>query len=178
MRGAGVGGGADEREQTLNQSLSEMDGFQPSETVIVMAATNRPDVLDPALLRPGRFDRHITVDRPTWKGRLEILKVHTRNKPLSDDVDLERVARTRVGTSGAELKNLCNEAALLAVRGGRNKLEQTDFDRALDRVRLGTQREEPFSAEEKRRTAYHEAGHALCAYLLPSEAHPLDRVSI
>src|SRR6266851_4568276 len=107
MRGAGVGGGSDEREQTLNQILSEMDGFQPTETVIVMAATNRPDVLDAALLRPGRFNRHITVDRPTWKGRLEILKVHTRNKPLSDQVDLERVARNMVGMSGAELKNLC-----------------------------------------------------------------------
>jgi cell division protease FtsH len=177
MRGAGYGGGSDEREQTLNQILSEMDGFQPTETVIVMAATNRPDVLDAALLRPGRFDRHITVDRPTWKGRLEILKVHTRNKPLADQVDLERVARNMVGMSGAELKNLCNEAALLAVRAGRNRLEQIDFDRAADRVRLGAMREEPFSADEKRRTAYHEAGHALCAFLMPS-AHALDRVSI
>ncbi|AMV27331.1 ATP-dependent zinc metalloprotease FtsH [Gemmata sp. SH-PL17] len=178
MRGAGYGGGSDEREQTLNQILSEMDGFQPTETVIVMAATNRPDVLDAALLRPGRFDRHITVDRPTWKGRLEILKVHTRNKPLSDLVDLERVARGMVGMSGAELKNLCNEAALLAVRSGRNKIEQVDFDRAADRVRLGSQREEPFSHDEKRRTAYHEAGHALCAFLMPSAMHALDRVSI
>jgi cell division protease FtsH len=177
MRGAGYGGGSDEREQTLNQILSEMDGFQPTETVIVMAATNRPDVLDAALLRPGRFDRHITVDRPTWKGRLEILKVHTRNKPLSDQVDLERVARSMVGMSGAELKNLCNEAALLAVRAGRNKLEQIDFDRAADRVRLGAMREEPFSNEEKKRTAVHEAGHALCAFLMPS-ANALDRVSI
>ncbi len=178
MRGAGYGGGSDEREQTLNQILSEMDGFQPTETVIVMAATNRPDVLDAALLRPGRFDRHITVDRPTWKGRLEILKVHTRNKPLADAVDLERVARGMVGMSGAELKNLANEAALLAVRAGRNKIEQVDFDRAADRVRLGSQREEPFSLDEKRRTAYHEAGHALCAFLVPSAAHALDRVSI
>jgi len=178
MRGAGYGGGSDEREQTLNQILSEMDGFQPSETVIVMAATNRPDVLDAALLRPGRFDRHITVDRPTWKGRLEILKVHTRNKPLSDQVDLERVARGMVGMSGAELKNLCNEAALLAVRSGRNKVEQIDFDRAADRVRLGAMREEAYSAEEKRRTAYHEAGHALCGMLTLSKVHELDRVSI
>ena len=130
MRGAGVGGGSDEREQTLNQILSEMDGFQPTETVIVMAATNRPDVLDSALLRPGRFDRHVTVDRPTWKGRLEILKVHTRNKPLSDDVDLERVARNMVGMSGADLRNLCNEAALLATRADKNRLEQVDFDQA------------------------------------------------
>ena len=177
MRGAGYGGGSDEREQTLNQILSEMDGFQPTETVIVMAATNRPDVLDAALLRPGRFDRHITVDRQSWKGRLEILKVHTRNKPLSDQVDLERVARSMVGMSGAELKNLCNEAALLAVRAGRNKLEQVDFDRAADRVRLGALREEQYSAQEKKRTAYHEAGHALCGFLMPS-ANALDRVSI
>ena len=137
MRGAGYGGGSDEREQTLNQILSEMDGFQPNETVIVIAATNRPDVLDSALLRPGRFDRHITVDRPTWKGRLEILKVHTRNKPLADSVDLERIARNMTGMSGAELQNLCNEAALHATRAGRNKIEQVDFDRAADRVRLG-----------------------------------------
>ncbi len=177
MRGAGYGGGSDEREQTLNQILSEMDGFQPSETVIVIAATNRPDVLDSALLRPGRFDRHITVDRPTWKGRLEILKVHTRNKPLSDTVDLERVARNMVGMSGAELQNLCNEAALNATRAVRNKLEQVDFDQAADRVRLGAQREEAFSDQEKRRTAYHEAGHALCAMLEP-KADKIDRVSI
>jgi cell division protease FtsH len=177
MRGAGVGGGSDEREQTLNQILSEMDGFQPTETVIVMAATNRPDVLDSALLRPGRFDRHVTVDKPTWRGRLEILKVHTRNKPLSDDVDLERVARNMAGMSGADLRNLCNEAALLATRAGKNKIEQEDFDRAGDRVRLGLQREEVLSTEEKRRTAVHEAGHALCAWLEPS-AHKLDRVSI
>jgi len=178
MRGAGYGGGSDEREQTLNQILSEMDGFQPTETVIVIAATNRPDVLDSALLRPGRFDRHITVDRPTWKGRLEILKVHTRNKPLSDKTDLERVARNMVGMSGAELQNLCNEAALQATRSGRSSIEQIDFDRAADRVRLGALRDEPFGAQEKRRTAYHEAGHALCAFLMPSAAHALDRVSI
>ena len=143
MRGAGYGGGSDEREQTLNQILSEMDGFQPTETVIVVAATNRPDVLDSALLRPGRFDRHITVDRPTWKGRFEILKVHTRNKPLADSVDLERVARSMVGMSGAELQNLCNEAALQATRAGRNKIEQVDFDRAADRVRLGASARRP-----------------------------------
>ena len=178
MRGAGYGGGSDEREQTLNQILSEMDGFQPSETVIVIAATNRPDVLDSALLRPGRFDRHITVDRPTWKGRLEILKVHTRNKPLADSVDLERIARNMVGMSGADLQNLCNEAALQATRSERNKIEQVDFDRAADRVRLGAQREEAFNEAEKRRTAYHEAGHALCAWLVPSGVAKLDRVSI
>jgi cell division protease FtsH len=177
MRGAGYGGGSDEREQTLNQILSEMDGFQPSETVIVIAATNRPDVLDSALLRPGRFDRHITVDRPTWKGRLEILKVHTRNKPLADTVDLERIARNMVGMSGADLQNLCNEAALQATRSDKNRVEQVDFDRAADRVRLGALREEPFSAQEKRRTAYHEAGHAMCAVLEP-KADKIDRVSI
>src|SRR5262249_49087561 len=126
---------------------------------------------------PGRFDRHITVDRPTWKGRIEILKVHTRNKPLSDNVDLERIARSMVGMSGADLQNLCNEAALLATRSGRSKIEQIDFDRAADRVRLGAQREEAFGEKERRRTAVHEAGHALCAWLMPS-AHRLDRVSI
>jgi len=177
MRGAGVGGGSDEREQTLNQILSEMDGFTPSETIIVLAATNRPDVLDAALLRPGRFDRHVTVDRPTWQGRLAILKVHTRNKPLSDTVDLERVARRMIGMSGADLRNLCNEAALVATREGKNSLDQKDFESAADRVRLGLKREDKFGEEEKRRTAYHEAGHALCAALQP-KADQLDRVSI
>ncbi len=177
MRGAGVGGGSDEREQTLNQILSEMDGFQPTETVIVMAATNRPDVLDAALLRPGRFDRHITVDKPAWRGRLEILKVHTRNKPLADEVDLERIARNMAGMSGAELRNLCNEAALAATRAGKNHLEQVDFDEAADRVRLGALREEPFTETEKRRTAVHEAGHALAAWLQPG-VEKLDRVTI
>lgn len=177
MRGAGVGGGSDEREQTLNQILSEMDGFQPSETVIVLAATNRPDVLDAALLRPGRFDRHVTVDRPTWQGRLAILKVHTRNKPLSDTVDLERIARSMIGMSGADLRNLCNEAALVATREGKNRIDQSDFDAASDRVRLGARREEEFSEEQKKRTAYHEAGHALCAWLEP-KADKIERVSI
>jgi cell division protease FtsH len=177
MRGAGLGGGSDEREQTLNQILSEMDGFAPSETVIVMAATNRPDVLDSALLRPGRFDRHITVDKPAWRGRLEIIKVHTRNKPLADEVDLERIARNMAGMSGAELRNLCNEAALAATRAGKNKLEQADFDEAADRVRLGALREEPFTETEKRRTAVHEAGHALAAWLQPG-VEKLDRVTI
>ncbi|MBL8867454.1 MAG: ATP-dependent zinc metalloprotease FtsH [Gemmataceae bacterium] len=177
MRGAGVGGGSDEREQTLNQILSEMDGFQPNETIIVLAATNRPDVLDSALLRPGRFDRHITVSRPTWQGRLAILKVHTRNKPLADTVDLEKIARAMIGMSGAELRNLCNEAALVATRAGKNTLEQSDFDQAADRVRLGAKREEAFGDEEKKRTAYHEAGHALCAWLEP-KADPIERVSI
>jgi cell division protease FtsH len=177
MRGAGVGGGSDEREQTLNQILSEMDGFQPTEAVIVLAATNRPDVLDTALLRPGRFDRHVTIDRPTWQGRLAILKVHTRNKPLADDVDLEEIARTMIGMTGADLRNLTNEAALLATREGKAKIDRADFAQAADRVLRGPKREEVLSAAEKRHTAYHEAGHALAAWLTPGADRPL-KVSI
>jgi cell division protease FtsH len=177
MRGAGVGGGSDEREQTLNQILSEMDGFTPTEAVIVMAATNRPDVLDSALLRPGRFDRHITIDRPTWQGRLAILKVHTRNKPLADDVNLEQIARGMIGMTGADLRNLTNEAALLATREDKSKIDRADFERAADRVLVGPKREEILSDEDKRRTAYHEAGHALVAYLLPESDKPM-KVSI
>jgi cell division protease FtsH len=177
MRGAGVGGGSDEREQTLNQILSEMDGFQPTESVIVMAATNRPDVLDSALLRPGRFDRHITVDRPTWQGRLAILKVHTRNKPLADDVNLEEVARTMIGMTGADLRNLANEAALLATREGKSRIDRGDFAQAADRVLRGPKREEVLSDQEKRHVAYHEAGHALAAWLTPGADRPL-KVSI
>jgi cell division protease FtsH len=177
MRGAGVGGGSDEREQTLNQILSEMDGFQPNETVIVLAATNRPDVLDSALLRPGRFDRHVTIDRPTFQGRLAILKVHTRNKPLADDVNLEKIARLLIGMTGADLRNLCNEAALLATRENKARIDQSDFSRAADRVLMGPKREEVFSEEDKRKTAYHEAGHALVAWLEPAADRPL-KVSI
>jgi cell division protease FtsH len=177
MRGAGVGGGSDEREQTLNQILSEMDGFTPTETVIVMAATNRPDVLDSALLRPGRFDRHITIDRPTWQGRLAILKVHTRNKPLADDVNLETIARGMIGMTGADLRNLANEAALLATRENKSKIDRRDFERAADRVLIGAKREEVLSPEEKRRTAYHEAGHAVVAWLVPEGEKPM-KVSI
>jgi cell division protease FtsH len=177
MRGAGVGGGSDEREQTLNQILSEMDGFTPTEAVIVMAATNRPDVLDSALLRPGRFDRHVTIDRPTWQGRLAILKVHTRTKPLADDVNLEQIARGMIGMTGADLRNLCNEAALLATREGKSKIDRNDFERAADRVLIGAKREEVLSPEEKRRTAYHEAGHALCAWLTP-QADPIFKLTI
>src|SRR5438876_3228690 len=165
MRGAGVGGGSDEREQTLNQILSEMDGFQPNESVIVIAATNRPDVLDSALLRPGRFDRHVTVDRPTWQGRLAILKVHTRNKPLADDVNLEEIARKVIGMTGADLRNLANEAALVASRDGKSKIDRIDFERATDRVLMGPKREEVMTPEEKRMTAYHEAGHAVVSWL-------------
>jgi cell division protease FtsH len=177
MRGAGVGGGSDEREQTLNQILSEMDGFTPTEAVIVMAATNRPDVLDSALLRPGRFDRHVTIDRPTWQGRLAILKVHTRNKPLADDVNLETIARGMIGMTGADLRNLANEAALLATREAKNKIDRADFERAADRVLIGPKREEVLSPEDKRRTAYHEAGHALCAWLTP-KSDPIFKLTI
>jgi ATP-dependent metalloprotease FtsH len=173
MRGAGVGGGSDEREQTLNQILSEMDGFLPNEAVIVMAATNRPDVLDSALLRPGRFDRHVTIDRPTWQGRLAILKVHTRNKPLADDVNLEAIAKGMIGMTGADLRNLANEAALLATREGKTRIDRSDFERAADRVLIGAKREEVLSADDKRRTAYHEAGHALLTWLEPEADKPL-----
>jgi cell division protease FtsH len=177
MRGAGVGGGSDEREQTLNQILSEMDGFQPNEMVIVIAATNRPDVLDSALLRPGRFDRHVTIDRPTWQGRLAILKVHTRNKPLGDDVNLESVARELIGMTGADLRNLANEAALLATREGKTRINQVDFERAADRILIGPKREEVLTQEDKRKTAYHEAGHAIVTWLEPGSDRPL-KVSI
>ena len=167
VRGAGLGGGHDEREQTLNQILTEMDGFSPSESVIVLAATNRPDVLDPALLRPGRFDRHVTVDRPTKKGRLEILKVHTRNMPLAADVDLDAIARGTVGMSGADLANLVNEAALLATREDKAALDMADFDAARDKIIMGAKREEVITEKEKRATAYHEVGHTLVAWLYP-----------
>ncbi len=177
IRGAGLGGGHDEREQTLNQILSEMDGFLPTESVIVIAATNRPDVLDPALLRPGRFDRHVTIDRPTWQGRLAILKVHTRDKPLAPDVNLEAVARGMIGMTGADLRNLANEAALLATREGKAKIDRVDFERAADRVLIGPKREEVLSPEDKRKTAYHEAGHALVSWLEPA-ADPPMKVSI
>jgi cell division protease FtsH len=164
-RGAGLGGGHDEREQTLNQILSEMDGFQQNESVIVIAATNRPDVLDPALLRPGRFDRHITVDRPHQKGRLAIFKVHTREVPLSDDVDLEKLAAGSVGLTGADIRNMVNEAALWASRHDKDLVEMADFDYARDKVLMGAKREEVLSDKEKSMTAYHESGHALLAWL-------------
>ncbi|MEN6406005.1 MAG: ATP-dependent zinc metalloprotease FtsH [Thermoguttaceae bacterium] len=171
-RGAGIGGGHDEREQTLNQILSEMDGFTPTESVIVMAATNRPDVLDPALLRPGRFDRHITVDRPTLKGRLAIFKVHTRDVPLDADVDMERLAAGTVGLTGADIRNLVNEAALWASRHDKNCVSRADFDYARDKVLMGAKREEVLVGEEKSMCAYHESGHALLAWLVPG----VDRV--
>jgi len=171
-RGAGLGGGHDEREQTLNQILSEMDGFTPNDSVIVMAATNRPDVLDPALLRPGRFDRHITVDRPNFKGRLAIFKVHTREVPLADDVDLERLAAGTVGLTGADIRNVVNEAALWATRQGKERVDRSDFEYAMDKVLMGAKREEVLTGKEKQMTAYHEAGHALLVWLVPSS----DRV--
>ncbi len=176
-RGAGLGGGHDEREQTLNQILSEMDGFSPNEAAIVLAATNRPDVLDTALLRPGRFDRHITIDRPSRQGRLEILKVHSRHVPLAADVELDYMARGTVGLTGADLRNLVNEAALLAARDGREHVSMCHFEQARDRVLMGPKREEVLSEKEKRMTAYHEAGHALLAWIVPG-ADPLHKVTI
>jgi cell division protease FtsH len=177
VRGAGLGGGHDEREQTLNQILSEMDGFSPTESVIVLAATNRPDVLDPALLRPGRFDRHVTVDRPNQKARLALFKVHTRNVPLAADVDLERLAGATVGLTGADIRNLVNEAALWATRHDKTAVDSSDFDYARDKVLMGPKREEILTGREKKMTAYHEAGHALAAWLLPG-VDKLHKVTI
>jgi len=177
-RGAGLGGGHDEREQTLNQLLVEMDGFESNEGVIIVAATNRPDVLDPALLRPGRFDRQVVVPRPDVKGREEILKVHTRKTPLADDVILAVISRGTPGFTGADLENLVNEAALLAARLGKTKLEMADFEASKDKVLMGVERRTMIiSEEEKRLTAYHEAGHTLVAKFLPS-ADPIHKVTI
>ncbi|MBS1122654.1 MAG: ATP-dependent metalloprotease FtsH [Deltaproteobacteria bacterium] len=177
MRGAGVGGGHDEREQTLNQLLSEMDGFDRDTRVIVLAATNRPDVLDPALLRPGRFDRRVVVELPEAQARRAILAVHTSNKPLGPDVDLERLAESTVGFSGADLANLANEAALSATRRRADQIEREDFTAAYDKIVLGDPREAKLRDVEKRRVAVHEAGHALMAWVTP-EAEPTRRVSI
>ena len=177
-RGAGIGGGHDEREQTLNQLLSEMDGFEQNEHVIILAATNRPDVLDPALLRPGRFDRKITVPAPDIRGREMILKVHAKDKRLDESVDLEALARQTPGFVGADLENLCNEAALLAARRGKNQIDMPDFEDAIDRVIAGIERKgRVISADEKERIAYHESGHALVGRLLP-KADPVHRISI
>jgi cell division protease FtsH len=177
-RGAGLGGGHDEREQTLNQMLSEMDGFETSEGIVIMAATNRPDILDPALLRPGRFDRQVVVPLPEYPERLAILKVHSRDKKLGGDVDLETMARGTPGMSGADLANLVNEAALFAVRRGSRMIERIDFESARDRVIMGARRESlVLSAEEKRTTAYHEGGHAVLAAVLP-HADRLHKVTI
>ncbi|ADU97328.1 ATP-dependent zinc metalloprotease FtsH [Thermovibrio ammonificans] len=177
-RGAGISGGHDEREQTLNQLLVEMDGFESSDGIIVIAATNRPDILDPALLRPGRFDRQIFVPLPDVKGRLEILKIHTRNKPLADDVDLEVIARSTPGFSGADLANIVNEAALIAARKNHGKITMEDFEEAKDKVTMGIERKSMvLSEQEKITTAYHEAGHALVAKLLPN-ADKVHKVTI
>jgi len=177
-RGAGIGGGHDEREQTLNQLLAEMDGFEANTGVIVLAATNRPDVLDPALLRPGRFDRKIVVPRPDLHGREAILKIHTRNKRLAPDVDLSILARRTPGFVGADLENLCNEAALLAARQHKDRIEMADFEEALDRVLTGLKRRGIYITErEKEQIAYHEAGHALVGKLLP-HADPVHKISI
>jgi len=177
-RGAGLGGGHDEREQTLNQLLVEMDGFEANEGVILVAATNRPDVLDPALLRPGRFDRRVVVPRPDVRGREGILRVHTRKVPLGGDVVLDKLSRSTPGFSGADLENLVNEAALLAARRNKDKVEMGDFELAKDKVMMGAERRSMvMSLEERRNTAYHEAGHALVAMLLPG-ADPVHKVTI
>ncbi len=177
-RGAGLGGGHDEREQTLNQLLVEMDGFEANEGVILIAATNRPDVLDPALLRPGRFDRRVVVPSPDVRGREEILRVHTRRVPMDDHVDVSRIARGTPGFSGADLENLVNEAALLAARKDKEKVEMDDFEQSKDKVMMGAERRSMvLSLEERRNTAYHESGHALVARLTPG-TDPVHKVTI
>ena len=178
-RGAGLGGGHDEREQTLNQLLVEMDGFESNDGVIIIAATNRPDVLDPALLRPGRFDRRIVVPRPDLRGRMGILQVHTKKVPLAGAVDLERIARGTPGFSGADLESLVNEAALIAARRDKDKVEADDFEEAKDKVLMGAERRSMIISEkEKRTTAVHEAGHALVARFVGAEADPVHKVTI
>ena len=177
-RGTGMGGGHDEREQTLNQLLVEMDGFGVNEGIIVMAATNRVDILDPAILRPGRFDRKVNVGRPDVKGREEILKVHSKEKPLGDDVDLRRVAQTTAGFTGADLENLMNEAAIVTARDGRKFLQQADIDKAFVKVGIGAEKRSKVISEKDRRiTAYHESGHAILFHVLP-EVGPVHTVSI
>ena len=177
-RGAGLGGGHDEREQTLNQLLAEMDGFEPQESVIVMAATNRPDILDPALLRPGRFDRRVTINLPTLEDREKILELHARDKEISEKVDLEKIARSTAGFSGADLENLLNEAALLAARKEKEAIEPEDLEDARDKVMMGLERESlALTEEECRMLAYHESGHAVLAAVLP-HADPIHKVTI
>jgi cell division protease FtsH len=176
-RGAGLGGGHDEREQTLNQILVEMDGFDNDTNIVMIAATNRPDVLDPALLRPGRFDRQITVDLPDVKGRHEILKIHTKNKPLGNNVELESLARATIGFSGADIANLANEAAMHAARFDRRLITMSDFTTAYERIRLGTKRPPLSNDKDRRITAYHEAGHAVVSFLIP-EAMALLKTTI
>ncbi|MBE3599511.1 MAG: ATP-dependent zinc metalloprotease FtsH [Limnochordaceae bacterium] len=178
QRGAGLGGGHDEREQTLNQLLVEMDGFEPNSGIIIMAATNRPDVLDPALLRPGRFDRKVVVDRPDVEGRYEILRVHSRNKPLAPDVDLKLLARRTPGFVGADLENVMNEAAILAARRGKKRITMDECEEAIDRVIMGPERRHRvIRPQDKKVLAYHEAGHALVAHFLP-HSDPVHKVTI
>jgi len=177
VRGTGLGGSHDEREQTLNQILTEMDGFEPHESVVVIAATNRPDVLDPALTRPGRFDRQITLDLPQKNARIEILKIHARNVPTDESVQLENIAARTVGFSGADLRNLVNEAALLAGRKNKSVVDIHDFEEAQDKILLGAEREDKLEPREQEVVAYHEAGHALVAKLLP-ETDPIQKVTI
>ncbi|MBN1602577.1 MAG: ATP-dependent zinc metalloprotease FtsH [Chitinispirillaceae bacterium] len=177
VRGTGLGGSHDEREQTLNQILSEMDGFEAHQSVVLIAATNRPDVLDPALTRPGRFDRQITLDLPQKGARMEILKIHSRNVPLSSNVNMKAIAGRTVGFSGADLRNLVNEAALLAGRKGKVMVDNMDFEEAQDKILLGAEREEKIESNERKIVSYHEAGHALVAKLLPG-TDPLQKVTI
>ena len=173
-----MGGGHDEREQTLNQLLVEMDGFGVNEGIIVMAATNRVDILDPAILRPGRFDRKVAVGRPDVKGREEILKVHSKEKPLSEDVDLHRVAQTTAGFTGADLENLMNEAAIISARDNRRFIRQADIDKAFVKVGIGAEKKSRvISEKDKKITAYHEAGHAILFHVLP-DVGPVHTVSI
>ncbi|GAG84955.1 unnamed protein product, partial [marine sediment metagenome] len=172
-RGAGLGGGHDEREQTLNQILVEMDGFDTNTSVIILAATNRPDILDPALLRPGRFDRRIILDRPDINGRKAILKIHTNGKPLDESVDLEIIAKQTAGFSGADLANLVNEAAILAARRDKKSIEMPELEESIDRVIAGPEKKSRrISPKEKEITAYHETGHALVAKMLPNADSP------
>jgi cell division protease FtsH len=177
VRGTGLGGGHDEREQTLNQLLSEMDGFEPHDEVIVLAATNRPDVLDPALLRPGRFDRKVLIDSPQLDERLAILKIHSRNKPLAEDIDLEDLARTTAGLSGADLENILNEAALLGARKNRQEITEEDLREATDKILIGSERKNLLHESERELVAFHEAGHTLVAWVLPT-SDPIQKVSI
>ena len=177
QRGLGIGGGHDEREQTLNQILVEMDGFEPNDNVIVMAATNRPDMLDPALVRPGRFDRTVVLDFPDIEGRKAIIKIHAKNKPLASNVDLDKLAKRTVGFSGADLENMLNEAAIFAARTNKKQIEGIDLEEAALKVQLGPERKRMTTEEEKRMTAYHEAGHALVTKMLP-HTDPVHRISI
>ena len=178
MRGAGLGGGHDEREQTLNQLLVEMDGFESNQGVILMAATNRPDVLDPALLRPGRFDRQVIVDRPDLDGRTQILKVHSKDKPLAKNIDLKTIAKQTPGFTGADLANLLNESALLAARKSKKTISNTDIENSIDRVLAGPEKKSRLmSDEEKKIIAYHETGHALVGWALPN-ADPIHKITI